>query len=175
MTLQHGPTINLQLTDTTQLGQNAASQVVTLITNSSQNLSVFADGVHGSLVMQAGSITTTGLPVSIDGSVDLTITTASDVRWTEARVMVLRGGTGTEQSGTVVGSTFDLLQAFRAPANSPVSLRLPVTLNINDSPAAGSHTYWFIIATNTTSAGGSPLLGGLTSLNPSLKIREYKR
>jgi hypothetical protein len=161
---------------TPDIEDEAASQTLTVGSHSSSTLSIFANGVHGSLVLQQAYFTCHGDAVSIDCEVDVVLSGGDDSRWTEAKVMVCRGGTGLEQNATaIVGQTFDLLAAFRAPANSPVSLRLPITMTCDEVPPAGANLYSFIVAVNTTSVGGSPLLGGLNTGDSAMKIREYKK
>lgn len=159
---------------TGDVASNAASQVVAISSASSQTLTLFADGVSGGMVVLAASITATGSPTSIDVSADVDISVADPTNFTVGTVMVMRDGSGTAASGTQLVGTFDLLAAWKAPANGNVALRALVMLNVNDTPAAGSHTYWFIIATATNNVGGHPLVGGVTVSNCTQKVREYK-
>jgi hypothetical protein len=197
-TLQFGPTTMLQLSDTSQIGLNAASGYVSLIqtgfsitqfiTPSGVNASGFADTLQ--LAFIAG-----GNPIGVDITADLdfqeTETNTGSVKGMfSMTVQVYRVLTtpGWTYAGAVpIGTVVDLKSILDATAQSSSHLwwvRQVITISATDSPAANSvypYIYLLRLVYSQNGSGGSPFAGGnvigghFTANSVAAKIREYKR
>jgi len=195
-TLQYGPTTTLQLADTTQINTNAASGFLSIdnFTSSIISLNGGNPATSGWVDIITAVFTSTGNPVSIDSMSDfraymydtnsgpphgLFSLTAQIYRYT-----IPPGGGDNPAAAVPVGSIFDLynllLQSPESGVTNFYSFQQLMTLNANDTPAAGLHVYRVRISYSMNLAGGLPpaqgnAKGGFNANSPMIKVREYKR
>jgi hypothetical protein len=149
-----------------QLGDNAASQMISAQANSSiQTLNVNASNSPVNSDLQTVTITTSGFPVAIDLSVNWDVGTSAAGVVTSFALYCYRDGSNTGSAGYVTNG---------APAVGPSSL---ATLSVTDMPSAGTHTYTLrMVASGTGSGTGTPAPTGVVNYwSAFVKAREIKK
>lgn len=168
--LSFGPTTNFAVQDTSQIGANAVSQIVSATRASASSYSF-----HTTLVDVddlTASITTTGNPVGIDVTFELEVATNGGIASIASPMTatVTRAGSAI---GTSVINIYDYVVNTQ-PVGSPASgWTVQQTLTVMDTPAAGTYTY--ALHLHAAASGGAGSVHNLGTVNPTLKIREYKK
>lgn len=157
--VRFAPGGNLALIDTAQVGQNAAGQIGSAVVNSTGSVNATVGHTTDTDIVSL-TLTTTGSPIGIDATVYGGVPQFNGV--------VVTGNVSIYRDGTQIGtSQFDLGAGSTLP-----NWVGQVTLTVDDTPSAGSHTYTMHVH---LSAGGSTGSGSFTWEYPSIKVREYKR
>lgn len=171
MTVNFGPTATLAVVDTSQVGANAASQIVTATRASTSSYSFKTSAVATNDL--TASITTSGYAVGIDftGQIQVGVNGGNASNFASPmQVYITRDGT---QIGTAYVDVYDYV-SNTTPSGAPVLLwSFQATLTVVDTPAAGSHTY--AIYLSVAACGTAPTTAVIGTVNPVLKVREYKR
>jgi hypothetical protein len=139
MSVNYGPTTNLAVQDTSQIGPNAVSQMIS-------NYGFFTVSVNNNITQGSGSstdvdvitahITTAGFPVAIDVSSTVTLT-GGGVPASSFTACTLE----VWMDGASIGSTkWDgkNLANYGGGSTPPA---IPVTLSATNTPGAGVHAY----------------------------------
>lgn len=167
--LQFGPTTNLKLTDTTQIGQNAASSVASAQSATTVGVSMNSSaGFTRSVDIISATVTTTGNPVAIDTASNVVATAAHQCVINPFNISVYRDGT------QIASSIWDPTNAGANPVTENYSVNGQlITLSVTDTPTAGTHTYTMHV--NATTGGIGVVVGIINCTNNFIKVREYKR
>lgn len=169
--LSFGPTTSLAVTDTSQVRDNAISQIVSAV-----RASTVVNSFHNTIADYddlTASITTTGNPVGVDVTMEILVvlsgTTASSCN-SPMTVTVTRDGS---QIGTAQVNVYDYV-TNTSPSGSPVvEWTMQGTLTVVDAPAAGAHTY--AIHVHAAASASSGTVHNIGTTNPAIKVREYKK
>jgi hypothetical protein len=171
-TLRFGPTTNLSVIDTPQVGANAVSQVISA-TSTSFSVGLLPASPSATVISASGTFT--GAPVGIDfsGQMLCTFKNASPVSPTQIVI---------QRDGTTIGIADVDVYAIVNNTEPAVALggtqqwSFSASLIVNDTPAAGTHTYAaYLNATQAATSGGGPFTAGISSPGVVLKVREYKK
>lgn len=165
--LRFGPGDSIAAIDTAELGDNAASQIASAVASGTTSYSVKGTAVNANIV--SVTLTATGNPIGIDVSTEFQ---ASEQAASFASPMTA----SITRDGTVVGTAqFDIysyIESTQPSGGGPTyGWSTQIALIVNDTPAAGSHTY----ALNFSSAAGAGTACGCSFTNAVIKVREYKR
>lgn len=166
MTLTFGPTTNLEVFDTSQIGPNAVSQVVSASLMFPANINVNSSNSPRTTTVLSATIICTGGPMGIDWSVSYNPTGSASGTTTAVNFYTYRDGSALSSGQGVFSDS--------TPTNGVWSL---ATMTLSDAASAGSHTYSLVIvSTGTGSGSGLPLSSGVIELQQVLlKLREYKK
>lgn len=180
-TLEFGPDTALALTDTSQLGTDAASSVVAASQGTvTMSLTDLSGSGASNDVLAWGSVTTDGTsPIAIDATVSMVITPGGSSYFSSVGFIIAYC------TGNPSPPSFAALSSFTGsipwdPTDAGAvhitsKLITTVTITAVDNKPAGTYTY-AIWATGVVgpSAGGAST-GVIQFLDSLIKIREYKR
>jgi hypothetical protein len=165
--LSFGPTTSLAVQDTSQIGNNAVSQIVSATRASTSSYS-FQSAIVDVDDLTV-SITTTGNPIGVDVTFELEVAVNGGTFASPMTATVTRSGTAI---GTAVVNIYDYV-TNTTPIGSPASLwTVQQTLTVVDAPSAGTYTY--ALHLHAAQAGGGTV-HNFGTVNPVLKVREYKK
>jgi hypothetical protein len=170
--LRFGPTTNLAVIDTAQVGANAVSQSLSSTFTSVSPGNLVSGPYTAAITGASLSSTFLGDPVGVDLSCEIIVSAEHVALNSPMQLYITRDGT---QIGTAYIDIYSWTQLI-TPAGGPVlQWQIPVSLIVNDTPSAGSHTYaaTYNLAAATTT--GSPIVAGCTFNNGAFKVREYKK
>lgn len=153
---------------TAGLVSNAASQIISATSTSfSQSLQVASPFVD----MLTCSGTFSGAPVGIDFSGTVTIEEHLATINSPLQICITRDGTAI---GTAIIDMYAYVSNTTPSGSGTIFWIMPISLIVNDTPAAGAHTYAaHLVAVTSSSVGGAT--SSVSSTGLALKVREYKR
>lgn len=164
MTLSFGPTTNLAVADTAQLGANAASQIASAlnttssscVTNVSSPVSFVAPAVSATIVAD-------GTPISIDVSGSYQTTISGGATLSSVKLFITVNGVQLSSGGFFLD-------------NSGVANSNPIQFSMvaSDTQAAGTTCVYGLMGTIAGTTGSLSHVQ-LQVFNPYVKIRSYKR
>lgn len=165
--VRFGPTTNLAVSDTAQIGVNAASTMNSAAVSSSISVVAGLAGVLVNTDIISFTLTTTGQPVAIDAACTAFTGGASGVSCSIVNLSVYRDGT--QVAGMIWDPTNGGLTNI---GGSSIAFAIPVTLTVTDAPAAGSHTYTLHGQIQRASGAGTMTIACTENF---IKVREIKR
>jgi hypothetical protein len=152
---------------TPDIANAAVSQIVSATRASTSSYS-FQSGIADADDLTV-SITTTGNPIGIDVTFELEVAATGGTFASPMAATITRGGTAV---GTASINIYDYV-TNTTPIGSPAALwTVQQTLTVMDAPAAGTYTY--ALHLHAAQAGGGTV-HNLGTVNPVLKVREYKK
>lgn len=167
--LRWGPTTNLEVVDTLQIGQDAASSVASAQSATSVGITMNSSaGFTRSVDVILVTVTTTGNPVAIDVGSSVNAVVAHQCIMNPCNISVYRDGS------QVVSSIWDPTNGGADPISETYGVNgQQITLSVTDSPAAGTHIYSMHV--NGSTSGIGVVVGVIACANNFIKVREYKR
>lgn len=170
--LRFGPTTNLAVSDTPQLGVDAASQVISA-TSPSFNTNLRTASPFADMLTASGIFS--GAPVGIDFSATMSVVLEGCSLNSPLEIVITRDGTAI---GTAVVDLYNVVENIEPSGSSgPIQVwYIPTALIVNDTPPAGTHTYAAHLIAVTCNTFGSGIVGAnCNGVALVLKVREYKK
>lgn len=169
-TLSFGPTTNLAITDTSQISNNAVSQIVSAVLSSTGSIGIISAAANLDII--TASITTAGGIVGVDVTATVTVGLEHATLNSPVVAIITRDGS---QIGTGQFDMYDWV-INTTPTGSPNQVySTQLTLTVVDAPSAASHTYALHLNAAQASNSGGSVVGTILLTNAALKVREYKK
>lgn len=165
-----GPTPSLAIIDTSVVGKDAASQIITAVLSGNSTFDVHVGAVNADVLTAA--ITSTGSPVGIDVTSTLSAGLEHASFTSPMNAIVTRDGT---QIGTAQFDIYDWVVNTTATGTVIAEWSTQLTLTVVDAPSAGSHTYALHLNSAQASASAGTVVADVIFTNSVIKVREYKR